>query len=150
MVLGDRAMKGIRPLGIIAALAALLLANACGEGEVTETLLPLPEAASVERILLSTPTSKSPPITDPQVISEVLRRLDSLRVDWELVTDPSMIPTESLAHTAQFNGPEHKVLLLLWIGDTWIGANDMQGGTSLRQSLTGRQREELVLRFGRQ
>lgn len=145
MVLGDGAMRPLAaPIALVALVAAFL--NACGE-PVVETLLPLPEASSIEKVIPTTRNIYGTEISNQKDVAGILEVLDSISPGWELVTDPSMIPTPSIIHSVQMTGGG-SVHLVLWIGPDWIGANNMQGGTSVRQGLVDPKRKELLRKLG--
>ncbi len=141
----DRRQLAILVVGTV--LVALV--GGCG-GPVEpefQSLLLLPEVSAVVNILPSTPTQWGTKITDPNRIEEVLDSLHDLRIGWELVTDPSMMPHDAIRHSAQVSG-EDTILLMLRIGDDWIGASDIQGRTSVVQKIAGPELEKLLGRLG--
>lgn len=122
-----------------ALLAAAFLA-ACGED--APPALRLPDATSVVRIQASHPSAGSRALTAPEEIAAVVAALPG-GAEWEATT----ANPDGEHHAVAFLAADNRIVLVLWIGDGWLMANDMQGGQNARRALSGAEREALLARL---
>jgi len=127
-------------------LILLALASACMEGGegVEPIALELPQASSVARVQIPTQDRTSKTIAEPEGIILALEALASLRFSWEETTEP--LPTT--LHSFSMSAADNTILLVVWIGEDWIAANDMQKKPNFRQSLVEPERGQLLRSLG--
>lgn len=151
MVLGHGAMKAV---AVVMALAVAACLGACGgggggggEGGGGETAEPqppalqLPDVSSVARIQVSTDDRRSlPMITNPEDVARVLEMFEGLDAGWAETTEP--IPP--IRYSSSLSATGNAILLVIWIGDDWLAANNMQKKPNVRQPFVGPERAALL------
>jgi len=132
-------------IGLLA-LVATASAYGCGGDSTTDTgpRLGLPDATAIARIQASIEGQRDSGVATTEGFGEVLQLLESLDSGWQPTTETASGYSVSISITS----PQKAPLLILWIGDDWVGAFDMQGKVHVRQQLTPEKREALLRSVG--
>lgn len=131
----------IRTAALVALVASLALMG-CGNGDANT--LELPDAADVERVQATADGKPGSSFTNREGVGLVLEVLASLGDGWE----PTDQPLPPMRYSASLSAPDNTILLVIWIGDDWLAANDMQGRLNARRAFVDPDRERLLRSLG--
>ncbi len=140
----------------LSALLLVALTGACGDGaskapdeiaaatiEELPTLV-LPAPAAVTRVQTSTQDSQSFVLTSPEEVARLLEVLGSLDDGWEVTTESN----PPFVYASSLSGADSRPLVIVWTGEDWLGAYDMQGKVNVRQDFSGPERDLLLESLG--
>lgn len=141
---------GHRRVGAIGALVAALLVAGCG-GAAEETAeapkppaLSLPDVSSLMRVQTSTNDRESFVLSSPEEFAALLEVLASLEPGWEPKTEAN----PPFHYAAGLVGLDKRPIVVFWIGEDWVGANDMQQRPNVWQPLVDPERARLLRSLG--
>jgi hypothetical protein len=129
---------------VVALLAGglLILLSGCGSGR---SGLEVPDPASVKLMQATvTGTREGSRSSDRESQAYMLSVVSEVSADWTPSTD-LLAPT---LYSAGFSTEGNRTLLVVWIGEDWAAANDMQGRPNLYGRLVDPQREKLLRALG--
>jgi hypothetical protein len=123
---------------------AVVLAAAIASAEPSGPPLPIPAAADVDRIVLSSGTNESV-IRDRKAITQFVAFLSGRNTDWRKPWDTFPTPE----WTIRLVGPSDDHLVL-WLGPNWLGGREGHGAAKSNRlrSLSQKEHDEALKMLG--
>jgi hypothetical protein len=131
---------------VVLPLLGALLAFGCGEGAAVDpgAALSLPDPAEIARVQSSIEGKSDSGVVKTDGFGEVLQLLAGIDSRWERTTETA----SGYRVSASMSASDNTILLVLWIGDDWLGAFDMRGKVNVRQPLAPEERDALLRSLG--